>query len=180
MGENFGNLTDDLNEFLTSIQMSGTAFRGLTEQLTASNRPTVVCMLGDHAPSFIGSLPARADYSDDEKKIRQRMVPYVIWSNFGLDLPEQTDYASAVDLMAMMYRAAGLPTSAYQNQILALHAQVPVRTSNGLYLDAAGEIGSIQGSPYEQAVRTYYELEYNALHRGSDFRRELFVCPAEQ
>ena len=180
VGEDYGDLTDDLNEYLTSIQVSGTAFRSLTEQLAASDRPTVVCMLGDHAPSFIGRLPARSDFSDTEKQIRQRMVPYVIWSNFDLDLPEQTDYASAVDLMAMVYRAASLPTSAYQDEILKLHDLVPIRTPNGFYRDAAGEMGSVQGSPYEQAVQTYYELEYNALYRGSDFRRDLFVCPAEQ
>ncbi|MBO4418454.1 MAG: LTA synthase family protein, partial [Oscillospiraceae bacterium] len=164
--EDFGDMTEILNEYLTSIRMSGTAFRALTEQVAASGRPTVICMLGDHAPSFIGKLPARESYSEEEKKMRQRLVPYVIWSNFDLDLPEETDYASAVDLMAMVYRAAGLPTSAYQDQILALHDLVPVRSPDGLYMTAAGEVGKIQDSPYQQAVELYYELEYNALHRG--------------
>ena len=178
--EDFGDMTEILNEYLTSIRMSGTAFRALTEQVAASGRPTVICMLGDHAPSFIGKLPARESYSEEEKKMRQRLVPYVIWSNFDLDLPEETDYASAVDLMAMVYRAAGLPTSAYQDRILALHNLVPVRSPDGLYMTAAGEVGKIQDSPYQQAVQLYYELEYNALHRGSDFLRELFVCPGTQ
>ena len=175
----YGGLEDKLNEFLTSIQMSGTAFRGLTEQLAASERPTVICMLGDHAASFIGDLPARPEYSDTEKQILQRTVPYVIWSNFDLKLPEQTDYASAVDLMAMVCRAAGLPTSAYQDEILKLHDQIPVRSSNGLYRDAAGQTGKLSGSVYEAAVQRYYELEYNTLRRGSDYRPELFTCPTK-
>lgn len=170
-------LTGRLNEYLTSIQMSCAAFRGLTEQVAASGRPTVICMLGDHAPSFIGDLPARAGYSKTEKEIRQRLVPYVIWSNFDLNLPEQTDYASSVDLLAMVYQAAGLPTSAYQQEILKLHDQVPLRTANGLYRDADGNMGKLAGSPYEAELLLYYEMEYNSLHRGSDYRRELFVCP---
>ena len=175
--EDLGDLTDDMNEYLTSIRMSCTAFRALTEQVAAGGRPTVICMLGDHAPSFVGRLNARAAYSDQEKRLRQRMVPYVIWSNFALNLPEQTDYVSAVDLMAMVYRACGLPTSVYQDEILRLHGLLPVRSADGLYLDAAGEIGSIQGSRYEQSVQTYYALEYTALKRGSDYRPELFICP---
>ncbi len=176
--EDFGGLNDDLDEFLTSIRMSGAAFRALTEQLANSERPTVVCMVGDHAASFVTDLPAREEYGATEKEIKQRTVPYVIWANFELDMPEQSGYASTVDLMAMVYRAAGLPTSAYQNVILALHDRVPVRTTNGLYLDAAGEMGKLAGSPYEAEILRYYELEYNTLHRGSDYRRELFTCPA--
>lgn len=173
----YGGLRDRLNEYLTSIQMTGTAFRGLTGQLASSERPTVICMLGDHAPSFVEELRARPEYSETEEQILKRTVPYVIWANFDLKLPEQTEYASAVDLMAMVYRAAGLPTSAYQDEILKLHDQIPVRTANGLYRDAAGQSGTLAGSPYETVVQRYYELEYNALHRGDDYRRELFVCP---
>jgi phosphoglycerol transferase MdoB-like AlkP superfamily enzyme len=178
--EDLGDLSDDMNELLTSVRMSGEAFRGLTEQLSASGRPTVVCMLGDHAPSFITKLPADPAWSAAEKQLRQRLVPYVIWANYPLELPEQTDYAAAVDLLALVYRAAGLPTSAYQDYLLALHEELPIRTANGLYLDREGEIGSIADSSCAPEVQRYYELEYNALNRGSDYRRELFVCPVEQ
>lgn len=176
----YGELTDDLDELLTSIRMSGEAFRELTERLAASDRPTLVCMLGDHAPSFITKLPADPSWSEEEKQLRQRLVPYALWANFDMELPEQTDYAAAVDLLAMAYRAAGLPSSAYQDAILELHEQLPIRTSNGLYLDREGWIGKLADSPYAQTVRRYYELEYNALSRGGDYRKELFVCPVEE
>ncbi len=120
-GEDLGDLTDDVNEFLTSIRMSAEAFRELTEHYAASDRPTIICMLGDHAPSFITSLPEDAERSKWESDIVKRSVPYVIWSNYGLELPEGTDYATTVDLLPMIFRAAGLPTSAFQDQILAIH-----------------------------------------------------------
>lgn len=178
--EDFGKLTDDVNEFLTSIRMSAEAFRELTEHYAASDRPTIICMLGDHAPSFLTKLPADPGRSEEENEIAKRTVPYVVWSNFGLELLEGTDYATTVDLLPMIFRAAGLPTSVFQDQILSVHDQIPVRTLNGFYRNWDGEIGKVEGSAYEALMRTYYELEYNALARGSDYRRELYICPLTQ
>ncbi len=178
--EDFGKLTDDVNEFLTSIRMSAEAFRELTEHYAASDRPTIICMLGDHAPSFLTKLPADPGRSEEENEIAKRTVPYVVWSNFGLELLEGTDYATTVDLLPMIFRAAGLPTSVFQDQILSVHDQIPVRTLNGFFRNWDGEIGKVEGSAYEALMRTYYELEYSALARGSDYRRELYICPLTQ
>ena len=172
----FGDLTDDFDEFLTSIRMSAEAFRDLCLELENSDRPTVVCMVGDHAPSFIWYLSMDPDYAEEERALRQRMVPFVLWANFDLELPEESGYASAVDLMPLLYRAAGIPTSAYQDYILSVHEQIPFRAA-GSYIDREGKVGQLAGSPYEGLMQTYYELEYNALDRGSDYRRALFVCP---
>ncbi len=175
--EDFGDLTDDLNEYLTSIRMSAEAFRDLTEELQNAERPTIVCMLGDHAPSFIWNLSPDPSYSDLERELRQKTVPYVIWANFPLELPQPTDYTTSVDLMPMLYRAAGLPTSAYQDYLLELHARLPFRTK-GAYRDRTGEPGTWEpGSAESALLQTYYELEYNALSRGPDYRRSLFTCP---
>ena len=175
--EDFGELTDDVNEFLTSIRMSAEAFRELTEHYAASDRPTIICMLGDHAPSFLTDLPDDPERSEGESEIAKRAVPCVIWSNYGLELRSSTDWATTVDLLPMIFEAAGIPTSAFQDQILAVHEQLPVRTLNGLYRSADGVVGTVEGSEYEALLRTYYELEYNALARGSDYRRELYLCP---
>ena len=177
--QDFGGYTDDLNELLTSIRMSCEAFRALTEHYAASDRPTIICTLGDHAPSFIETVACDPSFTPEQKQIRQRTVPYVIWSNFDMDVPGPTDWATAVDLMPMIYRAAGIPTSAYQDYILSVHAQVPARTTSGCYMDKDGVFGKIDGSPYEEdLLQTYYYLEYNAMNHGSDYRKKLFVCPA--
>ena len=178
--EDFGDLTDDVNEFLTSIRMSAEAFRELTDYYAASDRPTVICMLGDHAPSFLTDLPGDPARSEWENEVARRTVPYVIWSNYGLELRNPTDWATTVDLLPMICRAVGIPTSAFEDQILAVHDRIPVRTLNGLYRDWEGETGKVEGSAWEDLMRTYYELEYNALARGSDYRRELYICPAAQ
>ena len=175
--KDFDDLTDDLNEYLTSIQMAADAFRGLIEYYTDSTRPTIICMLGDHAPSFITSLPPKSEFSEDEIKIYERSVPYVIWANFQMELPEETAFTSAVDIMPMIYKGAGLPMSTYQDYILQLHEKLPLRTSDDRFLDSSGTAGRIEGSKYEKDMMVYYELEYNALHHGEDYQRNLFIRP---
>ncbi len=177
--KDFDDLTDDLNEYLTSIQMAADAFRGLIEYYTDSTRPTIICMLGDHAPSFITSLPPKSEFSEDEIKIYERSVPYVIWANFQMELPEETAFTSAVDIMPMIYKGAGLPMSTYQDYILQLHEKLPLRTSDDRFLDSSGTAGRIEGSKYEKDMMVYYELEYNALHHGEDYQRNLFIRPDE-
>ena len=175
--EDFGELTDDLNEYLTSVRMSAEAFRELTELLSESERPTLVCMIGDHAPSFLTGMEADPPGDETDLQIRQRLVPCVLWSNYGQAFPEEMRCATSVDLLPLLYEAAGIPVSSFQKAILSIHREIPIRTLSGSYRDWEGNTGEIAGSPWEAAVELSYELEYNALRRGSDYRRELFVCP---
>ena len=40
-----------------------------------------------------------------------------------------------------------------------------------------GEIGRVPGSACEEEMRTCYALEYDALTRGSNYKKERCVCP---
>jgi hypothetical protein len=172
----YGELTDDLDEYLTSIKMGADAFVELTEYYARSERPTVICMVGDHAPSFIGWLPAKQAFSAEETGIVQRLVPYVIWANFDAVFPAYTEYASMVDLVPMVMQTAGMPLTPYYQYILDLHDVVPLRLSNGLYRDREGTIGTYGSGDgmYDDMLTQYYYMEYNALKAGSDYREELF------
>lgn len=172
----FGDLTDDINEFLSSIQLSCSAFKELTEYFAEVDRDVIICMVGDHAPSFASNLPARDDNEIDNDSINLRSVPYVIWSNFDADLSSvYTDYASMVDLVPMVLHAAGLPLSTYYQYILDLHETVPIRTSTGLYVDRDLHIGTYEPSDkYYEQMRLYYYMEYNSLLEGEEYREELF------
>ena len=172
----YGEMTDKLNEYLTSVSMSAKAFRGLTEHLSKQSRPVIVCMMGDHAPSFINSIGAEMMCSPQDPEIAQRTVPLVIWSNFDLKLTEDVDYVTATDLMPVLLDAANLPMTTYQKSILSLHEELPVRTSNGYYLDHNGRFGRYApDDPYYDLITDYYCMEYNALDRGDDYKKELFI-----
>lgn len=177
----FGALTDDVNEFLSSIRLSAEAFSELTEYFSRSEREVVICMVGDHAPPFIQSLPPSGSWSEEEISIRQRTVPYFVWANFELAEQSGMETVSMTDLFPLMLKQAGLPLTPYYRYILQLAEAVPVRTSTGLYRDATGQIGHFEEqSPYYELINGYYCLAYNSLQKEPEYRAELFELPAAE
>lgn len=170
----FGDLTDDVNEYLSSLALSAAAFRELTEYLSASDRPVLMVMMGDHAPSFIGKLPHRDFPSKESLDITRKSVPFVIWSNFGAVPSSFTDFASAVDVAPMALEAAGLPLSDFYQTLLALHEETPIR-SGTVTVDRQRKLGHYEpDDPSCELQRAYYCLEYHSLTAGSAFRSEFF------
>ncbi len=171
----FGELTDDIEEFLSSIRLSAEAFRDLTEYFKTVDRDVIICMVGDHAPSFINSLPETKGRTQQENEIAKRAVPYVLWANHDIYIPESTEYVSMVDLLPMMLKAEKMPISPWYKYILELHDVIPIRTANGIYMDKDGNTGVFSAeSPYYDLISRYYYMEYNSLSAYPDYREELF------
>ena len=173
--EDFGEKSDELNEYLTSIRMSSAAFRALTEHYSKADRPVIICMLGDHIPALFTDLPMRPTASEAEQEVMERTVPYVIWSNYGAEVPTGDEYMTVTDLVPSLLRAAGLPLSTYYRLLLQLHAEIPARTLHGYYRDADGSTGLLTEHPAYGDLCLYYELEYNGLVCGGDYREDLFL-----
>ena len=168
-------LSGQVDEYLTSVDLSVQAFLTLTEYFAAGERPVIICMVGDHGPSFIEQLEPRDSFSDEEAAIMAKATPYVIWANFPLDTAAGGD-ASMVDLVPMVLEQAGLPLTPYYAAILELREQYPVRTGDGVTVDRDGAIESYAygGSEFELLTKYYY-MEYNGLMVGEDFMPELFA-----
>ena len=66
--KDFGGLTDDINECLSSTALSARAFKELTIT-TKTVIGLLLCMVGDHAPSFISQLTANRDMSFIEAEL---------------------------------------------------------------------------------------------------------------
>ncbi|MBQ8304750.1 MAG: LTA synthase family protein [Blautia sp.] len=174
--KDLGDVTDDVDEFLTSISISAEAFLTLTAYFEKADRPVIICMVGDHAPSFVGELPSDPERTEEEAALAKRVVPYVIWSNFDADLPENGLSATMTDLLPMTEKAAGLPLTKYGNTILALQEEVPFRSAIGLYETKDGEIFSYEDeNPLREKLLQYFYLEYNGLRAGSDYHKEYFL-----
>ena len=157
----YGDLTDDVNEFLTTMESSARAFRALTEHFSMVDRPVIVCMVGDHAPSFISELPLDENQTEFEQEITKRTVPYVMWSNYGADLSRCPKYTSMFALTPQLLRAAGLPLTDADQTILAMNRVWPVFTSTGLCMDKAGDVTlyNADDSKYD-LIRRYLSIEY--------------------
>ena len=176
--EDFGDYTDDLNEYLSSMRLSSQAFDELVSYYETVDRPVIILMLGDHAPTLINHIPIARETNEADTEIRKRTVPYVIWANYPVSFPPDMDTVTLTDLVPLLLEAAGLPLSRYHEQLLALHEVMPARTLNGYYRDADGAFGRLDEScPWYALLQTYYEMEYNALRGGSAYRKELFELP---
>lgn len=183
----FGDYADDVNEYLSSVRLSAQAFGELTDYYRQVERPVMILMLGDHLPSFTQHAPfveepepgaAEETEADPELELRKRTVPYALWANFPVEYPADLERATLTDLTPLLLRTAGLPLSRYHEQLLRLHALMPERTLNGYYRDAQGRLGRLDEScPWYELLQSYYEMEYNALQGGAEYRRALFELP---
>lgn len=177
VSKDFGDLTDDMNEFLSAISYSSKAFTELVEYYRTVDRPVIICMTGDHSPSFITDLKSEG-YSEQEKALKTQMVPYVIWSNYDIDTKGiYTENTTHYELMAMVCRMAGLPMTPYQKTILDLHDELPVLTNGGICMDKNGNIIDRSEAENQDLIDKYYYLEYNSLKRDSGYRKEMFTLP---
>ena len=51
--DDLGDLTDDVNEYLSSLRISADSFHSLIDYYAGSERKTIICMVGDHLPPFL-------------------------------------------------------------------------------------------------------------------------------
>lgn len=161
----FGAHAEEMNEFLSCIKMSDDAFAQLVAHFSASKRPTVVCMVGDHMPSFIQDIADKGRYSAEELDLLMRCTPFVIWANFDI-ADADLGNVSVNYLAPLVLSVAGAeqsPYFAYQTELMKAY---PVLTSYGAYYDAAGQRYTYAADP-QQAIADYFNLEYaNIAHRG--------------
>lgn len=172
----YGKLTDDINEYLSSVELSSKAFRELTEYFRKCGRDVVICMVDDHAPSFISELSLNNSGTIESSDISKHMVPYVIWSNFNIDTSFYTEYATMTDLVPMTLKAANIPLSEFYKTVLELHEAVPIRTKERTYIDREYNIGVYgEEDVYRELLDRYYYMEYNSLLSDKEYQKELFM-----
>ena len=156
----FGEYTDDVNEFMSCVSLSDAAFKKLTEYFEGCDRDVIICMVGDHGPSIATNLVPE---NSIEKTLVLRSTPYVIWSNF--DLNENVELPSMVSMpfvTSMVLDVANCPTSPFYNYMSALRADVPVISAFGLYKLANGDgYYYTDETPYSKAIDIYFNLVYN-------------------
>ena len=154
--------TDIVNEYLTSISHSDEAFSDFIEYFkTITDRKVVVCMLGDHAPSFAATI-ATPEYSEAERNMLLGATPLYIWSNYELENMD-LGYMSMHYVAPTLLDAAGIPMSPYYMYLMDTKREVPIIASWGKYYDKDYECYDIGGGKYSQVVDDYFCVEYNNI-----------------
>ncbi len=163
----FGEYTDDMNEFLSCVRKSDEAFKKLTEYFEDSERDVIICMVGDHAPSFAVELLGDIDM---QETFALRSTPYVIWTNF------ETDYAVPQNLsmpyiVPTVLDMAEISLSPFYSHMLKLRKDVPVLTAFGLYQTADGKTHNYSAAHSASAredIDIYFDMVYNNVGIGTD------------
>lgn len=171
ISRDFGDYTEDISEFQSCISLSDKALRELTEYFENSDRDVIICMVGDHAPSFATEL---LDEIDMEETFALRSTPYVIWANFDM----KADFPKTVSmpfLAPMTIEAAGIAQSPFYRYMNALKKDTPVVTAFNLYKNSEGKIFSYEDeTDYEADIETYFDMVYNNASPDANRIQKLF------
>lgn len=173
----FGEYTDDVDEFLSCIRKSDNAFQSLTEYFEHSERKTVICMVGDHCPAF---LPNITKEQGIEGTLKLRSTPYVIWANFpiGEDNGKNEENGETVSMPFIAPKAleaAGVSLSPFYSFMLKLEKEVPVITAFNTFITANGEVHQYsETTKFKKDIDLYFNLVYNSTGKKAKRINALF------
>ena len=168
LGEN----TDDMNEFLSCMYLSDMAFKELTDKLSETDRKVIVCMAGDHCPSFLSDM--LSEENSQEMSLKKRATPFIIWANFPIQEGNK-DMISLNYLLPLTLKTAGVKLSPYYSYMLDMMEEVPVTTAFNVYVDKNGEAKEYgEDGEYRDKVNGYLYLEYNNIGTGAKRNQTLF------
>ncbi len=153
---------DMINEYLTCISLSDEAFFELTSYLKTVDRRVIVCMVGDHCPSFAGEI-ASTDLSLEEKALRLRETPFYIWSNYSIEKCDKLGSVGMIYVAPLLLWLADVPLSGYYQYLIDLKEQVPIITSYGKYFNSDRDCFSVGDGTYGKLVNVYFQIEYSNI-----------------
>lgn len=152
-------------KYLTLIKKSDEALGNLMTYFSKVKEPTIIVMFGDHEPTdYITNVIAHITGYDAEGSLEEQqksfLVPYFVWNNFGMEM-EERPLTSVNYLAADILKAAGLPTTDYQQFLLKLQESYPVICGN-VYIDDQG-VYHAHGDEEPELITQYRTLAYNHL-----------------
>ena len=170
----FGEYTDDLNEYLSCMKLSDEALGYLISYYENVDRNVIVVMAGDHCPSFLPNLISDAGDVDINLKIRS--TPFLIWSNH-IDLDKSIFKNSDRSQISMNYlvplalKAAGMPLSGYYEDLIELREYYPILDKDNGYYDSEYEYHSFTDEKeLPDILKRYYYIEYINIEQPDKVR----------
>ncbi len=174
VAEDFGENTDIVSEFLSCVKLSDKAFENLTKYFENSDREVIICMVGDHAPSFATELVENIDL---ETTFNLRTTPYVVWANFELE-KELPSLTSIPYMAPMVLDVADCPTTPFYDYMADMQNKIPVITAFSLYKTENGETLNYEDeNEYKDTIDTYFGMVYNNASPDANRVQKLFRTP---
>lgn len=117
-----------LDQYLSLMKISDRELERLIEYFEQEEEKTIIVFFGDHQPAESVVRPilnsngiTTSNMSVEQAQLRYQ-VPYVIWANY--DIEEETNADTDISFFAAdVLERADMPTTAYQNFLLALEKE---------------------------------------------------------
>lgn len=165
VNSDYGELNDKLNEYLTSLKMTDDAIKELIDFYSKSDRKTIILMVGDHAPSFIGEIVGGVNTSVE---IKEKSTPYFIWSNYlDNDVVDDENVVDMCNLVPMVLKYGGISLSPYYETCLGMAEKNIINSmssTNNYYTTDGIEHGATD-STVKELLKSYYYLEYSNIEK---------------
>ena len=159
---------DSVIAYESSVRMADDALRQLISYLETVDEPTVLLFFGDHEPrlsnEFYSSWFTDENGLDLETTAQLHKTPFFIWGNYDLntDAAAKGSTVSINYLSTVLFQAAGIKLSPYQEYLADLRMEHPVITAR-YFTDAFGsKIGSTP-TAFTGSIREYQWLQYNCV-----------------
>ncbi|MDE7312507.1 MAG: LTA synthase family protein [Eubacterium sp.] len=157
----------DVETYLTLMQESDQAVRGLLDYFKNVDEPVIICIFGDHHPAVnaewieevMGKPQEGLSLQDAQRKYA---VPYMIWANFDTPYVQCEMDTSANYLGALFLENAGLRQSAYTDFLTRMRKEIPVLNALG-YQTKDGEWHTLDEEDAGGWIRDYRIVQYYAM-----------------
>ena len=159
-----------LNNYLSLLKVSDSAFEKLVSYYENSDEPTIILMFGDHQPNDHVVYPVlRANGITDisamplETQQTRYLTPYILWSNYDLESDEHLpSYTSLNYLGGYLMEAAGLPLTPFQVYLQELRDHYPMINAF-CYVDENGVWHSNAELQGQELLDLYAQAQYNLI-----------------
>ncbi len=156
----------EADNFLSLIKESDKALEELINYFENEDEKVIICMFGDHQPTFSDSdfyedvFAQTEGISDSDRTLNKYITPFVIWANY--DIPEEENINISLNYLGVLLQeAAGVEMSPYFKYLQDHMEEYPVITSN-VYMDAEGKRYQWKGDKSE--FPEYRILQYHRIY----------------
>lgn len=178
--KDYGVYDAQVDEYLSCLYKSYEAFAELIEYFKNLERDVIICMVGDHAPSFTSEIFDRFELSQIEQDLNLCTTPFLIWSNREFE-PREYKLFSLIYLVPVLLEEADMSLSPYYQYMLNMKEKAPVLTQLSHYFDAEYNLCPyIKNHEYTlDEIKNYFFMEYNNIS-GKKNRIEKAFLPVKQ
>jgi phosphoglycerol transferase MdoB-like AlkP superfamily enzyme len=152
----------DVEQYLTLIKKSDEALWELVDYFRGVDEPVVLVFFGDHQPALNDDFYTEVikDKSELETDVAKHTVPYMIWSNKGVDKSKERAVISPNLLMPYLLKVAGVPTSSFMDSLSELNNSISAMNDR-VYIDVEGN--TVEYGEDYKATQWYNFYQYYTM-----------------